>query len=98
MKKFIGIAKGLFKKGEIIKNTVDGIEKIGKVKVSKKKIALGVIIVLAILVLLGVISEETFIELFKIINQDFPAYSQAYVCFVLGGGCYPPFFCSKNKY
>ena len=68
MKKFIGIAKGLFKKGEIIKNTVDGIEKIGKVKVSKKKIALGVIIVLAILVLLGVISEETFIELFKIIN------------------------------
>ena len=68
MKKFIGIAKGLFKKGEIIKNTVDGIEKIGKVKVSKKKIALGVIIVLAILVLAGVISEETFIELFKEIN------------------------------
>ena len=40
MKKFINIAKGFFKKGEIIKNTVDGIEKIGKVKVSKKKIAL----------------------------------------------------------
>tara|TARA_R100001198_G_C5208543_1_gene194771 strand:- start:470 stop:676 length:207 start_codon:yes stop_codon:yes gene_type:complete len=68
MKKFINIAKGFFKKGEIIKNTVDGIEKIGKVKVSKKKIALGVIIVLAILVLAGVISEETFIELFKEIN------------------------------
>ena len=68
MKKFIGIAKGLFKKGEAVKTVVNGIEKIGKVKVSKKKIALGVIIVLAILALAGVISEETFIELFKDIN------------------------------
>ena len=68
MKKFINIAKGFLKKGEIVKNTVEGIEKIGKVKVSKKKIVLGIIIVLAILVLAGVISEETFIELFKEIN------------------------------
>ena len=68
MKKFIGIAKGFFSKGETVKNAVDGIEKIGKVRVNKKKIALAVIIVLAILALLGVISEETFIELFKIIN------------------------------
>jgi len=68
MKKFIDIAKGLFKKGEVIKNTVDGIEKIGKVKVSKKKIVLAIIIVLGILALCGVISEETFIELFKDIN------------------------------
>ena len=68
MKKFISIAKGFFSKGETVKNAVDGIEKIGKVRVSKKKIALAVIIVLAILALLGVISEETFIELFKIIN------------------------------
>tara|TARA_Y100000766_G_C18734496_1_gene520466 strand:- start:270 stop:476 length:207 start_codon:yes stop_codon:yes gene_type:complete len=68
MKKFINIAKGFFKKGEIVKNTVEGIEKIGKVKVSKKKIVLGIIIVLAILALFGVISEETFIELFKEIN------------------------------
>ena len=68
MKKFIDIAKGLFKKGEIIKNTVDGIEKIGKVKVTKKKIALFVIIVLAILALAGAISEETFVDLFKVIN------------------------------
>ena len=68
MKKFINIAKGLFKKGEAVKTVVNGIEKIGKVKVSKKKIALGVIIVLAILVLCGVISEETFIKLFKEIN------------------------------
>tara|TARA_Y100001938_G_scaffold143057_1_gene215247 strand:- start:4759 stop:4965 length:207 start_codon:yes stop_codon:yes gene_type:complete len=68
MKKFINIAKGFLKKGEIVKNTVEGIEKIGKVKVSKKKIVLGIIIVLAILVLAGVISEETFIELFKEIS------------------------------
>lgn len=68
MKKFLNIAKGLFKKGEAVKTVVNGIEKIGKVKVSKKKIALGVIIVLAILVLAGVISEETFIKLFKEIN------------------------------
>lgn len=68
MKKFLNIAKGLFKKGETVKTVVNGIEKIGKVKVSKKKIALGVIIVLAILVLAGVISEETFIKLFKEIN------------------------------
>ena len=68
MKKFINIAKGLFKKGEIVKNTGEVIEKIGKVKVSKKKIVLGIIIVLAILALLGVISEETFVELFKEIN------------------------------
>ena len=68
MKKFINIAKGFFKKGEIVKNTVEGIEKIGKVRVNKKKVALAVTIVLAILVLCGVISEGTFIELFKDIN------------------------------
>ena len=68
MKKFIGIAKGLFKKGETVKTVVDGIEKIGKVRVNKKKVALAVTVVLAILALCGVISEETFIELFKDIN------------------------------
>ena len=68
MKKFINIAKGFFKKGEIVKNTVEGIEKIGKVRVNKKRVALAVTIVLAILVLAGAISEETFIELFKDIN------------------------------
>ena len=32
MKKFLNIAKGLFKKGETVKTVVNGIEKIGKVK------------------------------------------------------------------
>ena len=68
MKKFLNIAKGFFKKGETVKTVVNGIEKIGKVKVSKKKIVLAIIIVLGILALCGVISEETFIELFKDIN------------------------------
>tara|TARA_Y100000004_G_scaffold1661_1_gene2117 strand:- start:415 stop:609 length:195 start_codon:yes stop_codon:yes gene_type:complete len=63
--------KRLFKfflKPETVKNSLEGIEKIGKVRVNKKKVALAVTIVLAILVLAGVISEETFIELFKDIN------------------------------
>ena len=68
MKKLLGIAKRFFLKPETVKNTVDGIEKIGKVRVNKKKVALAVTVVLAILVLAGVISEETFIELFKNIN------------------------------
>jgi len=68
MKKLIGIAKGFFLQPETVKTAVDGIEKIGKVRVNKKRVALAVTIVLAILVLAGVISEETFIELFKDIN------------------------------
>jgi len=68
MRKLLGIAKGFFLKPETVKTAVDGIEKIGKVRVNKKRIALAITIVLAILVLCGVISEETFIELFKDIN------------------------------
>ncbi len=68
MKKLLGIAKGFFLQPETVKTAVDGIEKIGKVRVNKKRVALAVTIVLAILVLAGVISEETFIELFKDIN------------------------------
>tara|TARA_R100000805_G_C3589891_1_gene92035 strand:+ start:392 stop:598 length:207 start_codon:yes stop_codon:yes gene_type:complete len=68
MKKLIGIAKGFFLQPETVKTAVDGIEKIGKVRVNKKRVALAITIVLAILVLCGVISEETFIELFKDIN------------------------------
>jgi hypothetical protein len=68
MKKFINIAKGFFLQPETVKTAVDGIEKIGKVRVNKKRVALAVTIVLAILALAGVISEETFIELFKDIN------------------------------
>ena len=68
MKKLLGIAKGFFLKPETVKTAVDGIEKIGKVRVNKKRVALAITIVLAILVLCGVISEERFIELFKDIN------------------------------
>ncbi len=68
MRKLLGIAKGFFLKPETVKTAVDGIEKIGKVRVNKKRVALAITIVLAILVLCGVISEETFIELFKDIN------------------------------
>ena len=68
MKKLIGIAKGFFLQPETVKTAVDGIEKIGKVRVNKKRVALAITIVLAILALAGVISEETFIELFKDIN------------------------------
>jgi|TARA_R100000479_G_scaffold116398_1_gene59253 hypothetical protein len=68
MKKLLNIAKGFFLQPETVKNAVDGIEKIGKVRVNKKRVALAVTIVLAILVLAGAISEETFIELFKDIN------------------------------
>lgn len=68
MIKLLGLAKNFFLKKETVEKTVDGIEKIGKVRVDKKKIALLVTIVLAILVLCGVISEETFIELFKDVN------------------------------
>jgi hypothetical protein len=68
MKKLFGIVKNYFLKPETVKNAVDGIEKIGKVKVDKKKVTLLIIIVLAILTLFGVISEETFVELFKDVN------------------------------
>ncbi len=68
MIKLLGLAKNLFLKKETVETTVDGIEKIAKVRVDKKKIALLVTIVLAILALCGVISEETFIELFKDVN------------------------------
>ena len=68
MIKLLGLAKNLFLKKETVETSVDGIEKIAKVRVDKKKIALLVTIVLAILALCGVISEETFIELFKDVN------------------------------
>tara|TARA_R100001463_G_scaffold57868_2_gene110146 strand:- start:230 stop:436 length:207 start_codon:yes stop_codon:yes gene_type:complete len=68
MIKLLGLAKNFFLKKETVETTVDGIEKIAKVRVDKKKIALLVTIVLAILALCGVISEETFIELFKDVN------------------------------
>lgn len=68
MIKLLGLAKNFFLKKETVETTVDGIEKIAKVRVDRKKIALLVTIVLAILALCGVISEETFIELFKDVN------------------------------
>jgi hypothetical protein len=68
MKKLLGLAKGFFLKPETVKNIVNGVEVVGKNKVNKKKVALVVTIVLAVLALCGAISEETFIELFKDIN------------------------------
>jgi len=68
MIKLLVLAKNFFLKKETVETAVDGIEKIAKVRVDKKKIALLVTIVLAILALCGVISEETFIELFKDVN------------------------------
>jgi len=68
MIKLLVLAKNFFLKKETVETAVDSIEKIAKVRVDKKKIALLVTIVLAILALCGVISEETFIELFKDVN------------------------------
>lgn len=47
---------------------VDGIKAVGKNKLNKKKVGIVLTIVLAILLLCGVISEETFIGLFGKIN------------------------------
>lgn len=67
MKKLLNGAVKWFTSGGV-KTVVDGIEVVGKNKVNKKKVALVVTIVLAILALTGAISEETFIELFKDVN------------------------------
>lgn len=68
MKKLIVLAKLFFSKTEVVEKTVDGIEKITKLKIDRKKVTLCIIIVLALLTVLGVISEETFVELFKDVN------------------------------
>ena len=68
MKKLFVLAKLFFSKTEVVEKTVDGIGKIAKLKIDKKKVTLCVIIVLALLTLLGAISEETFVELFKDVN------------------------------
>lgn len=47
---------------------VDGVKAVGKNRLNKKKVALVVTAILAILLLIGVISEETFIKLFSEIN------------------------------
>lgn len=47
---------------------VKGIDTVGKNRLNKKKVALVVTAILAILLLSGVISEETFIKLFSEIN------------------------------
>lgn len=51
-----------------VKTIIDGIEVVGKNKINKKKVALVVTVILAILVLTGAISEETFISLFSEVN------------------------------
>lgn len=68
MKKLLGLAKMFFFKEGTVEKTVDGIEKIGKLRLDRKKVTLCIVIVLAILTIFGVISEETFIELFKDVN------------------------------
>lgn len=68
MKKLLGMAGKWFMQSGNVKTVVDGIDTIGKNKVNKKKVALVVTIVLAVLALFGAISEETFIELFKEVN------------------------------
>jgi hypothetical protein len=47
---------------------IDGIEAVGKNKLNKKKVAIVITVILGILLLSGVISEETFIELFNAVN------------------------------
>tara|TARA_R110001592_G_scaffold54513_1_gene166791 strand:- start:750 stop:956 length:207 start_codon:yes stop_codon:yes gene_type:complete len=68
MRKLLALAKLFFSKTEIVEKTIDGIENITKSRIDKKKVTLCIIIVLGILTLLGAISEETFIELFKDVN------------------------------
>ena len=52
-------------KSEVV---VDGIEAVGKNKLNKKKVGVVITVILAILLLSGVISEETFISLFGKVN------------------------------
>lgn len=47
---------------------VKGIKTVGKNRINRKKVALVVVAILAILLLTGSITEETFIKLFKILN------------------------------
>jgi len=68
MRKLLVLAKLFFSKKEIVEKTIDGIENITKSRIDKKKVTLCIIIVLALLTVLGVISEETFVELFKDVN------------------------------
>jgi len=68
MKKIINALKILVTKKEVVKNVITGVEKVSKVKLDKKKLVVLIIAILAVLVLSGVISEETFIQLFKEVN------------------------------
>jgi len=68
MKKIITIIKTFASNKELIKKTVEGVKKVREIKMDKKKITLLIIAILAILTLFGVISEDTFIHLFKEVN------------------------------
>ena len=65
MKKLLGGVAKWFTAPGSGKTIVDGIETVGKIKLDKKKVGVVVIAILAILLLFGAISEETFIELFS---------------------------------
>ena len=68
MKKILGMAGKWFMKSGNAKTVVDGIETVGKNKLNRKKVALVITVILAILALTGAISEETFVNLFKEVN------------------------------
>lgn len=65
MKKVLGSVVKWFTAPGSGKNIVNGIETVGKIKLDKKKVGVVIIAILAILLLSGAISEETFIELFS---------------------------------
>lgn len=56
---------GWFNKSENTKTLVDGVEVVGKFRLSKRKISVVLIAILSILLFFGKIDIETFIELFK---------------------------------
>ena len=64
MKKLLGTVTKWFTTPGSGKTIVDGIETVGKVRLDKRKVGVVIIAILAILLLCGVISEETFVQLF----------------------------------
>lgn len=65
MKKVFGSVVKWFTTPGSGKTIVNGIETVGKIKLDKKKVGVVIIAILAILLLSGAISEETFVELFS---------------------------------
>ena len=68
MKKVIGLVGNWLMSSKGAKTIVDGVEVVGKNKLNKMKLTAVIIVVLGLLLLTGVISEETFILLFDEVN------------------------------